>query len=196
MKNARCTATPLAVLTACLLAPAAGYAAPASYKIDDDHTYVGFEIDHFGASINRARFDKESGTVTLDRAAKTGSVDITVQVNSIYSGSAAFDKHLKSPDLFHAEKYPAMRFVSNRFSFSGKQLRAVHGQLTLLGQTHPVTLKAKQFNCYDSPIYKTETCGGDFEATIDRTQWGMDYLVNMGMPKKVRITATIEAIRQ
>lgn len=59
-----------------------------------------------------------------------------------------------------------------------------------------MTLKANQFNCYANPRAKTEACGGDFEAVIDRTRWGMNYLVDRGMPKEVRIGATIEAFRQ
>ena len=43
---------------------------------------------------------------------------------------------------------------------------------------------------------KTEACGGDFVAEIDRTQWGMNYGVDFGMPKTVRILATIEAFKQ
>lgn len=188
--------------TACLLIAAAALASgiaqaePASYKIDADHTYVTFAIDHYGASINRGRFDAVSGSVQFDPAAKAGQFDITVNTDSIYSGSKGFDEHLKTADLFDVAKHPTMRFVADRLVFDGDKLLEVPGQLTLLGQTHPVTLKANQFKCYPNKRAKTEACGGDFEAIIDRTQWGMDYLVAVGMPKSVRITATIEAFRQ
>lgn len=174
----------------------AAHAAPASYTIDDDHTYATFAIDHNGASINRARFDEASGTVRFDAAARTGAIDIAVQVRSVYSGSKGFDEHLLTPDLFNAAAYPTMRFVSDRLVFDGERLVEVPGQLTLLGQTHPLTLKANQFRCYANQRAKTEACGGDFEAVLDRTQWGMNYLVDKGMPKNVRITATIEAFKQ
>ena len=85
-----------------MLGLAAAHAEPASYKIDDDHTYATFAIDHYGASINRARFDEVSGTMSFDKAARTGAVDITVQVRSVYSGSKGFDEHLLTPDLFNA----------------------------------------------------------------------------------------------
>lgn len=179
-----------------VLGLAAAHAEPASYKIDDDHTYATFAIDHYGASINRARFDEVSGTVHFDKAARTGAVDLSVQVRSVYSGSKGFDEHLLAPDLFNAAAYPTLRFVSERLVFEGERLVEVPGQLTLLGQTHPLTLKAKQFTCYPNRRAKTEACGGDFEAVLDRTQWGMNYLVDVGMPKAVRITATIEAFKQ
>ena len=171
-------------------------AAPATYKIDDDHTYATFAIGHFGASVNRARFDKTSGTIEFDKAARKGKIDVTVDVKSVYSGSAEFDKHLQAADLFNAEQFPTLRFVSDRMVYKNGKLAEVPGQLTLLGKTHPVTLKAKQFACYDNPMAKTEACGGDFEAVIDRTQWGMNFGIDFGMPKNVTITATIEAFKQ
>ena len=168
----------------------------AIYALDADHTYATFAIDHNGASVNRARFDEVAGSVRFDPVAKAGAVDLYVQVASVYSGSKGFDGHLLSPDLFDAARFPTLRFVSERLVFDGERLVEVPGQLTLLGRTHPVTLKARQFRCYPNQRAKTEACGGDFEAVIDRTQWGMNYLVDKGMPRNVRITATIEAFRQ
>jgi len=184
------------LLTIAALACGAAHAAPAVYAIDDDHTYATFAIDHNGASVNRARFDDVAGSVSFDKEARTGRIDLTVQVRSVYSGSKAFDEHLLAPDLFDVARHPTMRFVSDRMVFEGERLVEVPGRLTLLGRTHPVTLEAKQFACYPNRRAKTEACGGDFEAVIDRTRWGMNYLVDVGMPKEVRITATIEAFKQ
>ena len=184
-----------AIALAALLA-AAGPALAAQYEIDPDHTFVAFEIGHFGTSTNRAQFEKTHGTIDFDRAAKSGKVDVRVDTTSVRSGSAGFDQHLQSADLFNAPKYPEMRFVSDRFEFKGDRVAKVHGQLTLLGKTAPVVLNATQFNCYQSPMLKAEVCGGDFEGSIDRTQWGMDYLVAMGMPKQVRLVVQIEAAKK
>lgn len=184
----------LAVAAATTLA--AGAAQAATYAIDPTHTFVTFEISHFGATTNRARFDKKQGSVEFDRAAKTGKVDISIDATSMNSGTPAFDKHLQSADLFDAAKHPTIRFVSDKFSFNGDKVSEVTGQLTLLGKTAPVTLKATQFNCYDSPMLKREVCGGDFETTIDRTQWGMNYGIDWGFPKNVRIVVQIEAVKQ
>ena len=174
----------------------AGAAQAANYAIDPTHTFVTFEISHFGATTNRARFDKKQGTVEFDRAAKTGKVDISIDVTSVNSGTPPFDKHLQSADLFDAAKHPTIKFVSDKFSFNGDKVSEVSGQLTLLGKTAPVTLKATQFNCYDSPMLKREVCGGDFEATIDRTQWGMNYGVDWGFSKNVRLVVQVEAVKQ
>lgn len=188
-------ATATAITLAALLA-STGSALAAEYAIDPHHTYVAFQIGHFGTSTNRAQFEKISGSVDFDRAAKTGKVDVRVDTTSVHSGSAEFDKHLQGADLFNTAQYPEMRFVSDRFEFDGDRVAKVHGQLTLLGKTGPLVLSATQFNCYQSRILKTEVCGGDFEGSIDRTQWGMDYLVAMGMPKQVRLVVQIEAAKK
>ena len=184
----------LAVAAATALTAGAAQAAP--YAIDPTHTFVTFEISHFGASTNRGRFDKKQGTVAFDRAAKTGKVDITIDTTSVNTGTPAFDKHLQSADLFDTAKHPTIKFVSDKFTFNGDKVSEVTGQLTLLGKTGPVTLKSTQFNCYDSPMLKREVCGGDFETTIDRTQWGMNYGVEWGFPKNVRLVIQIEAVKQ
>ena len=87
---------------AALASLSAGVAQAADYAIDPTHTFVTFEIDHFGTTTNRGRFDKKEGAVQFDRAAKTGKVDISIDVASVNTGTAAFDKHLQSADLLDA----------------------------------------------------------------------------------------------
>ncbi len=186
----------ITLAAAATLATGIAQAEPANYAIDPTHTFVTFEISHFGATVNRARFDKKQGSVQLDKAAKSGKVEISFDTTSVNSGTPAFDKHLQSADLFDSAKHPTMKFVADKFVFNGDKVASVEGQLTLLGKTGPLTLKANQFNCYDSPMLKREVCGGDFEATIDRTQWGMNYGVEWGFPKNVRLIAQIEAVKQ
>ena len=189
----RSTLLPLA--TAILLANAASVQA-ANYAIDPTHTFVTFEISHFDTTTNRGRFDKKEGSVEFDRSAKSGKVTLTVDTTSINTGTPAFNKHLQSADLFDAEKHPTMKFVADQFKFSGDKVAEVNGALTLLGKTHPLTLKALNFNCYDSPMLKREVCGGDFEATLDRTQYGMNYGIDWGFPKNVRLVIQVEAVKQ
>ena len=168
----------------------------ADYAIDPTHTFVTFEIGHFGTSTNRGRFDKKQGAVQFDRAAKTGKVEISIDTTSINTGTAAFDKHLQSADFFDVAKFPTIVFAADKFSFSGDKVSEVNGTLTLLGKTQPVTLKANGFNCYNSPMLKREVCGGDFETTIDRTQFGMNYGIDWGFPKNVRLVVQVEAVKQ
>lgn len=187
------------IALAALASVATGFvhAESATYAIDPTHTFVTFEIGHFGTSTNRGRIDRKEGSVTLDRAAKTGKVTLSLDPASINSGTAAFDKHLQSADLFDVAKYPKIEFVGDQFSFDGDKVSAVSGNLTLLGKPLPVTLKANRFNCYASPMLnKREVCGGDFEATIQRSQWGLNYGLQYGFPDNVRLVVQVEAIKQ
>ena len=181
---------------AALAAASVAQAAPATYAMDPTHTFVTFEIGHFGTTTNRGRFDKKQGTVTLDKAAKSGKVELTIDATSINSGTPAFDKHLQSADLFDAAKHPTITFAADKFVFNGDKVSEVTGTLTLLGKSNPVTLKANQFNCYESPMLKREVCGGDFEATIQRSQFGMGYGLQWGFPDNVRLVVQVEAVKQ
>src|SRR6516165_4457404 len=97
-------ALPAAVLA--LLAGAA-LAAPVTYQIDPAHTYPSFEADHFGGvSVWRGKFDKTSGTITLDKDKGAGTVDITVDTSSIDFGMPKLNEHAKSPEMFDVAKYP------------------------------------------------------------------------------------------
>lgn len=186
------------VLTATLaLFGAAGPAAAqsASYTIDPTHTFVTWEALHFGTSTSRGRFDKKEGSIEFDRAGKTGKVDITIDMASISTGVAPFDNHLKSKDFFDVANHPTARFLASGLSFDGNNVSQITGTLTMLGKTGPVVLKASRFNCYLNPIVKREACGGDFEATIQRSLWGSSYGLP-GIPDNVRLLVQVEAIRQ
>jgi polyisoprenoid-binding protein YceI len=186
----------LATVAATLLAAAgAAQAQATTYAIDPTHTFVTFEIGHFGTSINRGRWDKKEGTVQFDRAGRTGKVDITIDMASISTGVPPFDGHLKSADFFNVAANPTARFVGERFVFTGDKVSEVQGTLTLMGKTNPVTLKASNFNCYLNPMLKREVCGGDFETTIQRSQWGITGLPNVA-PDNVRLLVQVEAVKQ
>jgi polyisoprenoid-binding protein YceI len=184
----------LIVAAACLFAFGA-QAETATYNIDPTHTFVSFEIGHFGTSTNRGRFDKKEGSVQFDRAGKSGKVEITIDMTSINSGVPPFDGHLKSADFFDVAKHPTAKFVGDKFVFNGDKVTEIAGTLTLLGKTNPVTLKANNFNCYTNPMLKREVCGGDFEATIQRTLWGIDKFIQVA-PDNVRLVVQVEAIKQ
>jgi polyisoprenoid-binding protein YceI len=186
----------LSLAAAATLLAAVSQVHAADYAIDPTHTFVTFEIGHFGTSTNRGRVDKKEGKVEFDRAAKNGKVEITIDMTSINTGTDAFNKHLQSADLFDAAKYPTAKFTADKFSFSGDKVADVAGTLTLLGKTQPVVLKANNFNCYDSPMLKRQVCGGDFETTIDRTQFGLNYGIDWGFPKNVRLIVQVEAVKQ
>ncbi|RVT51389.1 YceI family protein [Rubrivivax albus] len=177
-------------------APLLAAAAPATYAIDPTHTSVFFEALHFGTSTNRGRFIKNSGTVVFDRAGKSGKVDLTLDMTGISTGVARFDGHLASADFFDVANHPTAGFSGDKFVFDGDKVTAVEGVLTLRGKTHPVTLKAVRFGCYDNPMLKREVCGGDFETTIKRSLWGVNWGLQMGVADDTKLIIQVEAIKQ
>ncbi len=170
-------------------------AEPVTYRIDPNHTFVHLESRHFGTSTNRGRFDKKEGSVTVDRAAKTGKAEITIDVDSINTGVAHFTNTIKGKDFLNAAEFPTARFVGDQFTFDGDKVSAVGGQLTLAGKTNPVRLAATAFNCFEHPMLKREVCGGDFETTIQRSQWGITGNMS-STADNVRLLIQIEAVRQ
>ena len=181
------------MLSALLLLPAHSLlAAPVKYTIDPGHTTILWGAKHYGTSTNHGRFDKKSGTVVLDREAKTGKIEISIDLTSISTGNENFDKHLGSPDFFDVAKNTTATFSADQLTFDGDKVTAVTGTLNMLGASGPVTLKAVGFNCYDNPRSKKQVCGGDFEGTLTRSVWGMKYGLP-GIPDEVSLRIQVEA---
>ena len=186
----------LLAVVAALGFSAAAQAESSTYAIEPSHTFATFEIGHFGTSTNRGRFNKTTGTVTVDKAAKTGSLDVTVDTTSLDTGTAAFTKHISSDEILNVAANPTAHLVANKFVFNGDKVAEIDGQLTLNGKTNPIVLKAQNYNCYQSPMIKREVCGGDFDATIVRSQYGVSYGLNYGFPDNVHLVIQVEAVKQ
>ncbi len=174
---------------------AVGLAQAADYQIDPDHTFITFEVLHNRTSTVRGRFDTIDGQIRFDQAARTGEAQIRVDMASINTGSKGFDEHLQGKDFFLTSSHPYASFQSTAFHFEGDTVRSVDGVLDLLGQSHPVTLQAVRFNCYQNKRIGKEVCGGDFQADITRSQWGMGFGVP-GIPDTVRLLIEVEGVRQ
>ena len=179
---------------AALLAVSASGAFAATYNIDPSHTYPSFEADHKGLSVWRGKFDKTSGTIQMDRATKTGSMDITIDAASINFGLDKMNTHAKSPDMFNVEKFPTVTYKGKNFKFDGEQLVAVEGELTMLGVTKPVALKVNRFKCVMDQRLKREICGADATAEFKRTDFGLNYATPAFAPE-VKLAIQVEAIK-
>jgi polyisoprenoid-binding protein YceI len=165
-----------------LAVPLGAAAAPESYTIDPYHTFPHFEVNHLGMSNMRGQFDKTTGKFTIDHAAKTGSLDLTVQTASITTGDIekagrqrSRDEHLRSPDFFNVAEFPTMTYKSTGVKFSGDNPGTIEGNLTLLGVSKPLTLHVENWKCGPNPNSKKEMCGGNASGTIKRTDFGMKF---------------------
>ena len=176
------------------VASSAAFAAPEVYKIDPGHTYPSFEADHKGISILRGKFTRTSGTVVLDRAAKTGTVDIEIDTDSIDFGHEKLNKHAKNEDMFDVAKYPKTYYKSKSITFNGANPIAIDGELTLHGVTRPLTLTINSFKCIIDPNSKAETCGADASAKFLRSDFGISYGVPRFSPE-VKLAIQIEAVK-
>ena len=185
------TSLALALCAACTCA----HAEPATYVVDPGHSSVTWEALHQNTSTLRGRFLVKEGSVTFDRAARTGKADVTVEMASLAGATVpGFDGALRGERGFNIAAFPTARFVSDGFTFDGDKVKAAPGTLTLLGKSLPVTLQAVRFNCYENAMVKREICGGDFEATISRSQFGFN-LSPQGAGDNIRLLVQVEAIK-
>ena len=181
-----------------LIALAAASAVPAfasdSYTIDPSHTFPSFEADHMGISVWRGKFNKTSGTVVLDRAAKTGAIDILIDASSLDFGYDKLNTHAKAADIFDVAQFPNATYKSKSVTFKGDVPASVDGDLTLHGVTRPVTLTISKFKCIIHPMLKREVCGADATAQFSRADFGIRYGMPMLAPE-VTLAIQVEAVR-
>jgi polyisoprenoid-binding protein YceI len=172
---------------------ASAFAAPVTYVIDPNHTYPSFEADHFGGlSVWRGKFDATSGKVVYDKEAKSGSLDVTVDMNSIDFGNPKLNEHAKSAELFDAAKFPTAAFTGKFTKFNGATPTEAQGTLTMHGVTKPVTLQINSFKCMQNPMSKKEVCGADASANINRADFGVNFGDKYGFKQDVKLLIQVE----
>lgn len=176
-------------------------AEPATFTLDPQRSFVHFEVLHFGTSTVRGRFGPVQGSVTLDRAARSGSVSLRINTGSISTGVGFFDARLRQEDLLAVQAFPEAYFVATRFRFEGERVAEVRGEFTFRGVSQPLSLNGLRFSCRaDTPGPRpderpVEVCGGDFEAELKRSDFGATF----GLPfiaDRVRLQIQVEGQRR
>jgi polyisoprenoid-binding protein YceI len=189
----------LSIIAAGALALGMSFGAMAAdtYKLDPSHTYPSFEADHFGGvSTWRGKFNKSSGEVVLDRAAKTGTVNVTIDISSVDTGNDKLNEHLQKPEFFDAAKFPTAEYKGTSIKFDGDTPTEVVGSLTMHGVTKPLNLKIEHFKCFMNPMMKKEVCGVEATTTFDRGDFGMDYGKSYGFSLKTVLHIQAEGVKQ
>ena len=169
--------------------------APETYMPEKNHTNAKFEYNHFGYSNQQHHFDGVSGKIVIDREAKSGSVDIVIDVKSVNTGIEKFNAHLKSDDFFDAEKFPGITYKSSKLRFDGDKLVSVDGDLTIKGVTRPVALIVTSFSCKPHPISKKEGCGANATTKIKRSDFNAGKYVP-AVSDEVTLSIAIEAYKE
>lgn len=176
---------------------ATAHAAPETYKLDKEHTTILFYINHLGFSDKIGQFRDYDGTVILDREKpEASSVEVTFKPSGVDSGSKTLDEHLQQEKWFNAAKFPEITFKSTKVAVTGKNTADVTGNLKLLGQEKPVTLKVTLHKADAFPMMKERFVAGfSAETSFKRSEFGLKE----GIPyvgDDVRIVIATEALRQ
>ena len=181
-----------AILSIAAAAPA--LAAPETYVVDGSHTFPRFSYSHLGFSTQLSRFNKTTGKVVFDKAAKTGSVDIEIDAKSVDTGSTLFNEHIQGEDFLDTAKFPTATFKSTKVLFKGDKPAKIQGELTIKGVTKPVVLTVTSFQAMPHPMQKKDAIGANATTTIKRSEFNAGkYAPHVG--DEVRIDIAIEAIK-
>ncbi|MDD2743571.1 MAG: YceI family protein [Rhodocyclaceae bacterium] len=181
------------ILAATVAAPA--LAAPETFNVEPTHTFPRFSYNRLGYSVQLSRFDKTSGKVVFDKAAKTGSVDIVINTKSVSTGSDVFNEHIQGEDFLDTAKHPTATFKSTKVVFEGDKPATIEGNLTLKGVTKPVTLTVTSFHTMPHPMVKKDALGANAYTTVKRTDFNMGKNAPY-VGDEVRIDIAIEAIKE
>jgi polyisoprenoid-binding protein YceI len=185
----------VALLLALVFAPHV-QAEPARYRFDPTHTFVHFELSHFGTSTIRGRLGPLNGEVEIDRSARRGRVQVEIDTSLASTGVSVLDGRLREPDMLSVQAHPLAYWVAERIEIDDAgRVKSLRGEFTLRGVSLPLTLTAVRFNCYTSPLLRREVCGGDFEGQLSRGALGITHSLPF-VSDTVRLLVQVEAIRQ
>ncbi|HEY5803705.1 MAG TPA: YceI family protein [Lysobacter sp.] len=191
-------ATSRFVLAACLLAmivTTTVAAKPVRYEIDPSHTYPSFEADHMGVSVWRGKFNASHGEISLDKAAATGTVDVTIDTSSVDYGLDVMNDKAREADLLDTGKYPKATYKGRLVDFRNGAPTRVTGELTLRGVSKPLDLQIDRFKCIPHPLHKRELCGADAVGTFRRDAFGIDAGKDYGFDMNVTMRIQVEAVQ-
>ncbi|CAB1368235.1 YceI family protein [Denitratisoma oestradiolicum] len=185
----------LTVLALAAALSGAAFAAPETYNLDPNHSFPRFSYNHLGYSVQLSRFDKTSGKVVMDKAARAGSVDIVIDTKSVSTGSALFNEHIQGEDYLDTAKHPTATFKSTKVVFEGDKPAKVEGNLTLKGITKPVTLTVTSFQAMPHPMVKKDAIGANARTTVKRSDFNMGKNAPY-VGDEVTIDIAVEAIKE
>jgi len=170
-------------------------AAPQSYTLDPTHSFPRFSYDHMGMSKQILRFNKTTGTVVLDKAAKQANVDVVIDMTSIDTGFEMFDGHIQGADFLDTAQFPTATFKSTKVVFEGDKPVSIEGDLTIKGITKPVTLTVTSFFNGPHPMLKKDAIGADATTVIKRSEFNAGKFAP-GVGDDVTLDIALEAIAE
>jgi polyisoprenoid-binding protein YceI len=183
------------ILIGLMFISSAALAAPETYVIDTNHSKPRFSYNHLGYSTQLSRFDKISGKIMIDKAAKQGAMNVTIDTTSVSTGFDLFNEHIQKADFFDTAKFPTATFASSKLNFNADKLSSIDGTLTIKGISKPVTLTVSSFMCMPHPMLKKEACGANASAVVKRSDFNMGKSVPY-VGDEVTIDLPVEAVKE
>lgn len=185
----------LPLVFACAAVPVAS-AQSMTYAIDPGHTFPAFEADHMGMSLFRGKFDRNSGTIVLDRKAGTGTVSVDIELASVHFGNPELDKLMAGPDYFDTVGHPVAHYEGRLAGFVDGRPTRVDGTLTMRGISRPVALEIRAFKCMPHPVFKRDWCGADAYGHFSRADFGITAGRDWGFSMDVALRIQVEAVAE
>lgn len=168
------------------------------WTIDPSHTSIEFSVKHLGIATVRGRFREFSGTLELDETGRPLAIHASINAASIDTGVEQRDAHLRSPDFFDAARFPTLTFTSTTIRPSGDRTLLVTGDLTIRGETRPVTFAVEPSAPIRDP-WGNRRAAASATATISRKNWGLTWnqvleFGGLAVADEVRITLEVEVV--
>ena len=162
------------------------------YVLEKDHGYITFSYSHLGFSTPQISFTDFDVDLQLDvEQPQNSKLSVTIDAKSVASQVAEFDEHLAGERFFDSEKFPSITFAATSIELGDANTAIITGDLTIKGQSHPVTLEAKLNKAGNHPMLKKPVAGFNAEAKVSRSAWGMGYAVPM-VSDEVTLNISVE----
>ncbi len=171
-----------------------------TWAADPAHSTIGFSVKHLGIATVRGTFGEFEGTLELGEDLSGAKISATAKTASIDTAEPQRDAHLRSADFFDAEAYPELRFESTAVQTIDDETFTIEGDLTMHGETHPITLEADLLGAESDP-YGNERVGLEISGQLSRGDWGMKFNQALGsgnlmVSDTVKLTIDVSAVKQ
>lgn len=145
-----------------------------TYRLDPHHWSLLFDVDHFGYSRFVMRFDRMQATLDVDaKEIAKSRAHVTIDAASVDTNNPELDKIVSSDQMFDVARFPTITFESVSLKPTGEKTATLLGNLTIHGQTHPVTLDVTFNGGAPDPLTGEDTLGFSADGHFDRSQWGL-----------------------